>query len=91
MTYSSFENTIFGDLIRQGKFREASKCAILDGRNKDVNEINNNILNLLDEKTEMIFSSIDSTENCDKNNSNQKILPEYLNALDPSSLPPHEL
>jgi len=47
---------------------------------------------LLDTFEERIYTSIDSTENCDNNDDiGNVLLPEYLNTLSPSSLPPYEL
>ena len=82
---------IFGKLIEQKKFDEMSQCAILSARNIDVDEINEQVTNLLDASTERIYSGIDSTQNCDNGEMNEVLLPEYLNSLNPSSLPPHKL
>lgn len=51
-----------GDLISKKQYRVASKCAILSPRNADVDDINRRVINLLDAKTENIYTSIDSTE-----------------------------
>ena len=59
---------------------------------QDVDEINKNVVNLLDESTEHIYTSIDSVKNCDDNGDiSEAILPEYLNSLSPICLPPYEL
>ncbi|XP_034945108.1 uncharacterized protein, partial [Chelonus insularis] len=60
-------------------------------RNVDVNRINNETVQLLDYDTEKVFTSIDSTENCDNGDIDDVILPEYLNTLNPPNFPFHEL
>ena len=50
------------------KFDEISKCAILSARNADVEEINKRVVELLDDKNERIYTSVDSVENCDNDN-----------------------
>jgi len=83
---------IYGDLIQNKKFNEIAKCAILSARNADVEEINKQVVELLDIFEERIYTSIDSTDNCgDNDNIGEVLLPEYLNTLSPSSLPPYEL
>ncbi|KYM96549.1 ATP-dependent DNA helicase PIF1 [Cyphomyrmex costatus] len=83
---------IYGDLIRNKEFDKIAKCAILSARNADVDEINKRVVELLDTFEEKIYTSIDSTENCDNNDEISKVLlPEYLNTLSPSAFPPHEL
>ena len=78
--------------MRARRFKQIAICAILSARNVDVEEINNRVMNLFDNTTEWLYTSIDSTENCGDNDlMNEPILPEYLNTLSPPSLPPHEL
>ena len=84
-------HTIFGKLIEEKKFEEMSKCAILSARNVDVDEINKEVTNLLERSTEHVYTGIDSTANCNNGELDEVLLPEYLNFLNPSSLPPHEL
>ncbi|XP_034934873.1 uncharacterized protein [Chelonus insularis] len=85
-------NDTYGDLFRQKKFNEATKCAILSARNIDVDEINKKVVELLDPNSERIYTSIDSVNNCDDNgNMSEALLPEYLNSLSPPNLAPHEL
>ena len=60
-------------------------------RNVDVDEINEQVTNLLDASTERIYSGIDSVENCNNGELNDALLPEYLNSLNPPSLPPYKL
>lgn len=49
-------------------------------------------MELLDRTGEKIYTSVDSAEYSDKNEEiNEALLPEYLNSLTPSGLPPHEL
>ncbi|XP_058796825.1 uncharacterized protein LOC131667435 [Phymastichus coffea] len=83
--------SVFQRLIIEKKFDAMSKCAILSARNIDVDELNRLVTDLLDETTEHIYTSIDSTENCYNGEFDEVLLPEYLNSLNPSSLPPHEL
>lgn len=82
---------IFGKLIEEMKFKEMSSCAILSARNIDVDELNKQVTDLLDASTEHIYSGIDSTDNCDNGELDEILLPEYLNSLNPPSLPPYEL
>ena len=82
---------IFGNLIREKRFTDMSKCAILSARNIDVDEINQQVTNLLDVSTERIYTAIDSTENCNNGEFDDILLPEYLNSLNPSNLAPYEL
>jgi len=82
---------IYGDLIRKKEFVKMSKCAILSARNIDVDEINKKVVELLDIANERIYTSVDSAVNNDNGDIGEALLPEYLNSLSPSSLPPHEL
>ncbi|XP_031789009.1 ATP-dependent DNA helicase PIF1-like [Nasonia vitripennis] len=83
---------VFGQLISEQKFTEIGKSAILAPRNIDVDEINKKVTNLLDSKTERRYTGIDSTENCNNGDDMDEVLtPEYLNTLNPPSLPPYEL
>ncbi|XP_008212376.1 ATP-dependent DNA helicase PIF1-like [Nasonia vitripennis] len=82
---------VFGGFIAEKNFEKMSKCAILSARNIDVDEINKQVTNLLDNNSEQIYTGIDSTENCNNGELDEIILPEYLNSLNPSSLPPYEL
>ncbi|XP_070165618.1 LOW QUALITY PROTEIN: uncharacterized protein [Polyergus mexicanus] len=83
---------IYGDLIRKKEFNKIAKCAILSARNINVDEINKKVVELLDVTNERIYTSIDSTVNCgDNGDIGEALLPEYLNSLSPSSLPPYEL
>ena len=73
----------YGQLVRARGFKEVVV---------DVEEINARVMNLFDNTTERIYTSIDSTENRGDNDQiNETILPQYLNTLSPPSLPPHEL
>ncbi|XP_058810470.1 ATP-dependent DNA helicase pif1-like [Phymastichus coffea] len=82
---------IFGNLIKDKKFDDITHCAILSARNADVDEMNMKVTNLLDKKTEHIYTGIDSTENCDNGEMQEILLPEYLNSLNPPNFPPHKL
>lgn len=54
-------------------------------------DINEQVIDLLDETTEDIYTGIDSVENCDSGKMNDLLLPEYLNTWKPPSLPPNTL
>ncbi|XP_014213608.1 uncharacterized protein LOC106643121 [Copidosoma floridanum] len=83
---------VLGKLIRENKFEEMSNCAILSARNVDFNDINEQVTDLLEKTYERIYTGIDSTENCDNGKLDSgSLLPEYLNSLNPSSLPPYKL
>ncbi|XP_074096363.1 uncharacterized protein LOC141525698 [Cotesia typhae] len=70
----------------------AANCAILSARNVDVDEINRKVIELLNPMTERIYTSVNSAQNCDDNGAmSEALLPEYLNSLLPSNLPPHKL
>ncbi|KAL7294873.1 hypothetical protein TKK_0011797 [Trichogramma kaykai] len=84
-------NDIYGDIIKKKDYKKAIDCAILSARNDDVNDINNEVINLLDETTEKIYSSIDSTDNCDNDGFDGTVSLEFLNSINIPSLPPHEL
>ncbi|XP_031788343.1 ATP-dependent DNA helicase PIF1-like [Nasonia vitripennis] len=71
---------------------QIGKSAILAPRNIDVDEINKKVTNLLDSNTERRYTGIESTENCNNGDDMDEVLtPEYLNTLNPPSLPPYEL
>ncbi|XP_071641856.1 uncharacterized protein [Temnothorax longispinosus] len=83
---------IYGDLIQKKEFDNMAKCAILSARNIDVDEINKQVVELLNKTEERIYTSIDSAINCGNDGDiSESLLPEYLNTLSPSSLPPYEL
>ncbi|XP_058789100.1 uncharacterized protein LOC131663051 [Phymastichus coffea] len=82
---------IFGDLIRDKKYDEMSSCAILSARNEDVDKINIQITNLLDPTNERLYTAIDSVVNNNNGEMDEIIMPEYLNSLNPSCLPPYKL
>ena len=48
-------------------------------------------MELFDETSYRIYTSVDSIENCDNRDINQGLLPENLNTLNPANLRPHEL
>lgn len=82
---------IYGKIIREGKFTDMTKSAIISARNADVEEINKRVVDLLDITTEKTYTGVDSVENCDNGDIYDVILPEYLNTLNPPNLPPYEL
>jgi len=82
---------MYDELIRKKEFAKVAKCAILFVRNVDVDEINKKVVELLDKTNERIYRSVDSAVNNDNGDIGEALLPEYLNSLSPSSLPPHEL
>ncbi|XP_015124926.1 uncharacterized protein LOC107046742 [Diachasma alloeum] len=63
---------MYEELISQKKYKSASKVAILSARNDDVDEINQRVIDLLDIETERIYTSVDSTENCNDGNQEKK-------------------
>ena len=81
----------FKGLINNRRYENIAKVAVLSARNVDVEEINYRVVELLDKSTERIYTSIDSTENCDNGDINDVILPEYLNTLNLPNLPPYKL
>ena len=83
---------IFGNCIRDKKNSEMSKRAILSARNVDVDEINQEVVQLLDPGGARTHTSVNSAENIDDNGEiANMLLPEYLNSLNPPSLPPNKL
>ena len=56
---------IDGDVIKRKSYKEYVDLTILSTRNEEVNNINNKVVDLLDESTEKIHTSIDSVDNCD--------------------------
>ena len=77
---------------RLDQFNEVADSAVLAPRNVDVDGINDKVLELLDEKTEKTFCSIDEIfEAGDKQEITQTITEEFLNSPSPRSLPLHEL
>ncbi|XP_044591985.1 uncharacterized protein LOC123270113 [Cotesia glomerata] len=82
---------LYGNIIRTQCFNELTGSVILSPRNVDVDIINEQVVELLNETTEKIYTAIDSTENCDDGDMTDAILPEYLNTLNPPNFPPHKL
>ena len=82
---------MYCDIFRKKNYIKSINYAILSARNADINEINEKVVNLLDEASEKIFTSTDSTDNCDNTGFDDVLQPEYLNTLNPVSLPPYEL
>lgn len=87
----NIEEDTFGDILKNERYRNIKNIAILSCRNEDVDEINKKAVELLDEEMEMVYTSIDSTENCENGEINQNIIPEFLHTLNPTSLPSHEI
>ncbi|XP_011859010.1 PREDICTED: uncharacterized protein LOC105556523, partial [Vollenhovia emeryi] len=82
----------YEEIIKHNQYRLAAKRAILSARNVDVDAINKQVVNLLEESTERIYTSVDTAETTNDNHDiNEAILTEYLNTLNPPNLPPHEL
>lgn len=91
-TNEDIVHSTYGELRKKKEYKEISNCAILSARNIDVNKINNAVVNLFDRSTERIYTSLDSTENCNNNDDiNTALTPEYLNSLAPASLPSSQL
>ena len=82
---------IYGDVIKRKSYKEFVDLAILSPRNEEVNDINNKVVYLLDKSTKKIYTSINSVNNCDNGALSESLLSEYLNTLNPSSLPPYKL
>ncbi|XP_044019970.1 uncharacterized protein LOC122860291 [Aphidius gifuensis] len=83
--------SMFEDLIKNHRYTDLAKIAVLSARNIDVDDINIEVVELLDKSTEKIYTGIDSTENCDNGDIDDAILPEYLNSLNPPGFPPYQL
>ena len=81
----------YGHLIKEKKYKAASRCTILSARNVDVNEISQKVDDLLNVATERIYTGVDSAESNDNEEICEALLAEYLNSLAPNSLPPYEL
>lgn len=88
---SDIVKDVYYDVIKKNDYDTLSQIAILSPRNVDVDDINNKVVELLDELTEVLYESIDSTENCDNGDLNASILTEYLHTLNPPNFPPHHL
>ncbi|XP_063991156.1 uncharacterized protein LOC135169788 [Diachasmimorpha longicaudata] len=82
---------IFTNIINEPRYGDFAKVAILSARDIDVDEINDRVIDLLDRKTQKIYTGIDSVENCDNGDISHDILPEYLHTLSPPNFPPYEL
>jgi hypothetical protein len=81
-------SSIYGQQIFYPTQEQLRDCIILTPRNKDAQMINNSITEKIQGHAK-IFKSADSTCNEASNNC---ILPEeFLNSLNPSGVPPHEL
>ncbi|XP_036139477.1 ATP-dependent DNA helicase pif1-like [Monomorium pharaonis] len=82
----------YEEIFKHYQYRLTAKRAILSARNVDVEELNKQVVNLLDESTERVYTSIDTTETInDIHDINKTILTEYLSTLNPAILPPHKL
>ncbi|KYN21838.1 ATP-dependent DNA helicase PIF1, partial [Trachymyrmex cornetzi] len=82
---------MYGDIIIHKKYKTIANHVILSARNADVDEINEKVVNLLDKTTERIYTSVDTLETSDNEDISEVIVTEYLNSLNPTCLPPHEL
>ena len=83
---------MFGKLISEQKYENKADHVILSIRNVDVEEINNRVVELLDFTNERIYTSVDSADLSEDNGKiGEALLPEYLNTLSPTSLPPYKL
>ncbi|XP_044591987.1 ATP-dependent DNA helicase pif1-like [Cotesia glomerata] len=82
---------VYGRIIKGKRYNELTTTVILSARNIDVDFINTQVVELLDFSTEHIYIGVDSTENCDNENIDDAILPEYLNTLNPPNFPLYEL
>ncbi|XP_011313387.1 ATP-dependent DNA helicase PIF1-like [Fopius arisanus] len=82
---------LYGEVIRNHQYEKLTEWAILSARNVDVEDINKRVVQLLDSYTEKIFTSINTVSGSDNGDIAETLLPEYLETLNPPSLPPHEL
>ncbi|XP_044019605.1 ATP-dependent DNA helicase pif1-like [Aphidius gifuensis] len=80
-----------GQVIKNKEYGKLENWAILSAGNVDVDDINMRVVELLDKSTEKIYSSINSIKNCDNGDISETLLPEFLETLNPSNLPPHKL
>ena len=76
---SDIVDDIYGNSKREKSYGELANYAILSARNLDVEEINKRVVELFDKTTEIVYTSIDTIENCDNGDINEGLLPEYLN------------
>ncbi|XP_036146017.1 ATP-dependent DNA helicase PIF1-like [Monomorium pharaonis] len=82
----------YEEIFKHHQYRLTAIRAILSARNVDVEELNKQVVNLLDESTERVYTNIDTTETTnDIHDINKTILTEYLSTLNPAILPPHKL
>ncbi|XP_054289208.1 uncharacterized protein LOC129004674 [Macrosteles quadrilineatus] len=81
-------NEIYGECLSDGNFEDMKDRAILAPLNKDVDTINNTVINLIP-GTETIYKSYDSIK--DEPEGALKFPPEFLNSIEISDLPPHQL
>lgn len=89
---SDMVKDIYEDVITHKRYRAFGNYAILSARNVDVDEINQRVINLLDESTERFYTSVDTIDSTDNTEGiNEVVTTEYLNILNPTFLPPHEL
>uniref|UniRef100_A0A914YXD2 ATP-dependent DNA helicase n=1 Tax=Panagrolaimus superbus TaxID=310955 RepID=A0A914YXD2_9BILA len=79
---------VFGHLIAQERFEDVATSAILFARNADVDELNKQVVNLLPSEGEKKYSSVDNA--LDGEALQELLTQEYLNSLNPASLPPHD-
>jgi len=83
---------MYEDIIKRKQYQIMANYVILSARNVDVEEINEKVINLLDETTERVYTSIDTLETTgDNQDIYEAILIEYLNSLNPICLPPYKL
>jgi len=89
---SDMVKDMYGDIIKRKQYKIMTNYVILSARNVDVDEINEKVVNLLDETTERVYTSIDTLETTgDNQDIHEIILIEYLNSLNPLCLPPYKL
>jgi len=81
----------YENIIMHKRYKTIVNHVILSARNVNVDEINEKVINLLDETTERIYTSVDTLETVDNEDIHEVIMTEYLNSLNPTCLPPHEL
>ncbi|XP_043468036.1 ATP-dependent DNA helicase pif1-like [Leptopilina heterotoma] len=82
---------VYGNIVKNKEFDKLAKMAILSARNVDVDDINKSVVELLDASSEKIYTSVNTVKDCDNDEIREALLPEYLETLNPTNLPSHEL
>lgn len=83
----------YEDLFKNKDYRKPVNNAILATTNEDVNNLNEQILDSMtsESESEKVYLSVDSAEHCNDDKFDHLLTTEYLNSLNPTSLPFHKL